>query len=262
MHLAEFTHTHVPALERDEVRHNLILGVMARAVASNQPLTTWTLGGPGACAIRWPGRPIILGEVTREQCNALADETRDLDYSGVVGLDRTAPWFAERAGQLGITFAEPVPQRIHVLRTPPLFPAVPGSVRQTTAGDGLLLADWLQAFAREAVPNDPPTPRAALEKSAGEDRHLFWMVDGAPVSVAGIARRLRKVAAIAPVYTPPALRGRGFGGAVTASVAGRLFAEGKTAVCLYTDLRNAASNRCYAKIGFKSACDSFVCFRE
>jgi len=32
---------------------------------------------------------------------------------------------------------------------------------------------------------------------------------------------------------------------------------GKTSVCLYTDLRNPYSNRCYAKIGFKPHCDSW-----
>jgi predicted GNAT family acetyltransferase len=32
-------------------------------------------------------------------------------------------------------------------------------------------------------------------------------------------------------------------------------AEGKRAVCLFTDLRNTMSNRCYAKIGFRPYCD-------
>jgi predicted GNAT family acetyltransferase len=36
----------------------------------------------------------------------------------------------------------------------------------------------------------------------------------------------------------------------------RVFAEGKTAACLYTDLRNPLSNRCYARIGFSPVCSS------
>jgi predicted GNAT family acetyltransferase len=75
--------------------------------------------------------------------------------------------------------------------------------------------------------------------------------------MAGIERRTRHAAAIAGVYTPPALRGRGYAGSVTAAVVERIFAEGKTAACLYTDLRNPSSNRCYAKIGFKLACRSW-----
>ena len=112
------------------------------------------------------------------------------------------------------------------------------------------------------MPDDPLAPRAELEKAAGDRRHLFWVVDDNPVSIAGVARRLPRAAAIAPVYTPPAHRGRGFAGSVSAALAERLFAEGKSAVCLYVDMRNAASNRCYAKIGFEPACDAWVYFRR
>ena len=244
------------------MRHNLILGVLDRAARMNMNLMTWTLGAPGACAIKWPSRPIILGDVSRDECRALAAATHDLEEAGAVGLEQRPLWFVERARELGIAFANPVPQRIHVLRTPPVFPVAAGSARTVTAEDGPQLADWLQAFEREAVPDDPPAPRAALEKVAGEGRHLFWIVDGRPVSVAGIARPLRTVTAIAPVYTPPHLRGRGYGGAVTASLAAKALADGKKAVCLYTDLRNAASNRCYAKIGFTRVCDASVYRRK
>jgi hypothetical protein len=44
--------------------------------------------------------------------------------------------------------------------------------------------------------------------------------------------------------------------AVTAAVIESVFAEGKTMACLYTDLRNPSSNRCYARIGFRPVCDS------
>ena len=259
MRLAEFIDTHVPALERDEVRHNLMLGILARAGRDPSPqLLTWTLGGPGACAIKWPSRPIILGEVGREHCRALVEATRELDYVGVVGLDLAPKWFVERAVELGDAFADPLPQRIHALRDRPAYPGAPGRARQVVAQDAPLFADWLTAFSREAVPDDPVSSRAELEKVAGEGRHMFWVVDDEPVSMAGIVRRTRSTAAIAAVYTPPAQRGRGFAGSVTAAVAERVFGEGKTAACLYTDLRNPASNRCYAKIGFKPVCDAWV----
>jgi len=88
------------------------------------------------------------------------------------------------------------------------------------------------------------------------------VVDNEPVSMAGIVRRTRHAAAIAGVYTPRALRGRGYAGAVTAACVERIFAEGRTAACLYTDLRNPMSNRCYAKIGFQPVCASFHFERE
>jgi predicted GNAT family acetyltransferase len=107
------------------------------------------------------------------------------------------------------------------------------------------------------VPHDPLPCRERLVQIASEGRHQFWIVDGEPVAMANIVRRTRNVAAISGVYTPLSLRGRGYAGSITAAVVERIFAEGKTAACLYTDLRNPASNRCYAKIGFEPVCRSW-----
>jgi len=254
----EFAAFHTPALERDEVRHNLILAGLAR-FASDAPgeLRYWTLGTPGQCAVQTPGYPIVLGEVDAAQCRALAEETRALDYAGVVGPDDTARCFAARAAELGLAFVEPVPQQILGLREPPIYPGASGHARAVEISDAPLFADWMIAFVREAVPHDPTPSRERLEKAAGDGRFRFWVVDGEPVSMAGIVRRTRTVAAIAGVYTPPALRGRGYAGSATAAVVDAAFAEGKTAACLYTDLRNPFSNRCYARIGFKPVCQSW-----
>ena len=93
--LAEFIEYHQPALEVNEVKHNLILGLFANR--ANSELRLRSMDAPGACAIRSPGHPIILGVLTREQCHRLADETRALEFPGVVGSDDTAEWFVERA---------------------------------------------------------------------------------------------------------------------------------------------------------------------
>jgi predicted GNAT family acetyltransferase len=44
---------------------------------------------------------------------------------------------------------------------------------------------------------------------------------------------------------------------VTAATADRILADGRSTVSLYTDLRNPASNRCYAKIGFVPYCEAW-----
>jgi RimJ/RimL family protein N-acetyltransferase len=254
----DFVELHRPALERDEVAHNVILASLDRLAIGQAPkLRWWTLGAPGACAVQSSGYPIVLGELTQAQCRALANETRDLDYPGVVGPEETAQWFAERAIELGLTFVTPIPQQIHVLRDKPNYPRSLGHARVIGATDVELFADWTIAFLREAVPHAPLPSRERLAQTVAEGRHQFWIVDGQPVSMAGIERRTRHAAAIAGVYTPPALRGRGYAGSVTAAVVERIFAEGKTAACLYTDLRSPSSNRCYAKIGFKPACRSW-----
>ena len=73
----------------------------------------------------------------------------------------------------------------------------------------------------------------------------FWTVDDTPVAMAAIARRLCRVLRLHATQQ----RRRGCACSATAAVADKLFAEGKTTVSLYTDLRNPLSNRCYAKIG-------------
>jgi predicted GNAT family acetyltransferase len=101
-----------------------------------------------------------------------------------------------------------------------------------------------------------PSPEQ-LAQSAASGRFQFWIVDGEPVSMAGIMRRTRHAGAIAGVYTPPPLRGRGYAGSVTAAVVDTIFAEGRDTACLYVDLRNPCSTRCYAKIGFRPLCASW-----
>jgi predicted GNAT family acetyltransferase len=120
-----------------------------------------------------------------------------------------------------------------------------------------LFADWMMAFSSEATPHDPPLDRVQVMQAAGEGRYMFWVVDDEPVAMAGIVRRTRHAAAIAGVYTPPPLRGRGYGGSVTAAVAELAFGQGKTMACLYADLRNPSANRCYARIGFTPVCSSW-----
>jgi RimJ/RimL family protein N-acetyltransferase len=257
MDAADFVAYHQPALEADAVRHNLMLAILAEAAVGAQPgLAMWTLGGPGRCALQTPGMPILIGDLDEADCGRLALITAGLDYPGVVGPGLTAQWFADCATALGIAFAEPIPQRIHALSDPPRYPAAPGHARPVSAEDADTFADWMTAFRREATPHDPPPDRDKLAGAAGDGRFSFWVIDGEPVSMAGIVRRTRSTGAIAGVYTPPLQRGRGYAGSVTAAVVERIYAEGKEAACLYTDLRNPYSNRCYARIGFKPVADS------
>jgi hypothetical protein len=131
---------------------------------------------------------------------SLIGMTFRLDYPGVVGPDRAAQWFAERATELGLTFLEPIPQQIHVLRGSPNYPGATGQARMIGPTDVELFSDWTIAFVREAVPHDPLPSRERLAQTAGEGRHLFWTVDGKPVSMAGIVRRTRHAAAIASIH--------------------------------------------------------------
>src|SRR5262249_29936451 len=115
MEVAEFAALHVPALEADEVRFNLqIAAITAALLETPVGLRSWSLGAPGHCAIQWPGRAILLGNLALAECQRLAEATVATGSPGVVGADLTARWFVERAIAMGETFEDPIPQRIHI----------------------------------------------------------------------------------------------------------------------------------------------------
>ena len=165
---AEFRAYHEPALERDEVKHGLILNALARMVATPVKVSYWTLGRPGECAIKMAHHSIVLGALDENQCRTFAESTIHIDYPGVVGPDLTAEWFTDRAQKLGMQFLEPVLQKIYSISGKPRHPGASGHARPATIEDATLLADWLTAFHREAVPHDPLPAREELERAAGK----------------------------------------------------------------------------------------------
>jgi hypothetical protein len=254
----EFAALHIPALEADEIRFNLLIAVIAGAAkAFPEGFHFWQLGEAGHCAVQSPGRSILLGNLDCGECQFLARRTREHPFGGVIGSDETAGWFAEEANKFGIAFKEAEPQRIHVLRDPPRYPGAEGAPRAAMPADTDLLYGWMQEFVHEAVPHDQAPPREMVEEGVARNKYLLWTIGGEPVSMAVIGRVLKSAMSIGPVYTPPSKRGRGFAGSATAALSERIFAEGKSAACLYSDLRNPYSNRCYEKIGFKPHCDAW-----
>ncbi len=82
------------------------------------------------------------------------------------------------------------------------------------------------------------------------------IVDGELVSIAGKVRDTGSAASIAGVYTLPQHRGRGYAGKVTAALCDHLRSEGKRTICLFVDLANPFSQRCYKNIGFASVSEA------
>jgi ribosomal protein S18 acetylase RimI-like enzyme len=256
--ILDFFEHHRLGLERDEVRHNLMLGLLGRLAHTNHPqVRLWTLGGP---RMRHADHAVQCHHPRRTQRGTMPCPSRRNArprLSGVVGGDPTVLWFVERAVERGVRFAEPIPKQIYAMRDRPSYPQVRGAARAVHVADAELFGQRLIAFFKEAAPYDSlPTPDG-VQKTAAAGNYRFWIVDGEPVSMAGVVRRTRHAAAIAGVYTPPALRRRGYASAVTAALVDSVFAEGRTMACLYADLRNPPSNRCYAKIGFKPVCRSW-----
>jgi RimJ/RimL family protein N-acetyltransferase len=257
MNFIEFYDHHVPALEADEARHHMLLhGLMHVARRPLREFRGWNLGAAGACAIQ-PNRDwaVLLGDVTQEQAVALADDLADSDFPGVMGPGEGPDWFASQATQLGIPMKEPLRHLIHVLDEPPPIPAIEGMARTATVDDAALFGEWKCAYVREELPHEPVPEDSDFARWVGQGGYLFWVVDGQPVSMAGIAGETNNGAAVVGVYTPPALRGRGYARGVLAAAARRIRQEGRDRVFLMARTENAPALRCYARLGFRPVAD-------
>jgi predicted GNAT family acetyltransferase len=263
MQQLDFSDFHRPALEADEVRHGLLLSILDRlqGAPGQCGIRAWTLGKPGECAVQTPGYPIVLGNLSPAQCRAFAEAMIGEDYPGVVGVDEAAPAFAKRAEELGARLTEKSQQQILAIAAAPQVPSAPGWPRLANPADFELFRSWITSFIREAIPSDPIPSDQELAAFIKSQRYWLWFYGDKPVAMAAIARRTRCAASINSVFVPSEYRNQGFGAAITAYVARQIFAEGRTAACLYVDVANRASMRCYAKLGFKRVCDSWLIIR-
>ena len=107
-----------------------------------------------------------------------------------------------------------------------------------------------------AFQDETPTPSTdvlPLVRERMDDRRLWLWEDGAgaPVSLAARTPAVAGVARIAPVYTPPEHRRRGYATAVTAACTADALARDAERVVLYTDLADPSANAMYQRIGFR-----------
>jgi hypothetical protein len=136
---------------------------------------------------------------------------------------------------------------------------VPGAMRLASESDRALLADWLGAFNLEALAQRPDP--AAMDQFAArwiarQGRAMYLWVDGGqPVAMVGVSGETPNGIRVAPVYTPPALRGRGYASALTATVTQAHLDAGKRYCFLFTDLANPTSNHIYQAIGYRPVAD-------
>jgi predicted GNAT family acetyltransferase len=137
---------------------------------------------------------------------------------------------------------------------PDLMP--PGQARLATQADAGLLGDWFTQFAID-IGEAHGDPQSGLRDQLSFDGLMLWETDGVPVSLAGHNRPAAGVTRVGPVYTPAALRGRGYGGAVTVAISQAALDQGAT-VILFTDLANPTSNELYARLGYVPVGDRVV----
>lgn len=136
--------------------------------------------------------------------------------------------------------------------------ACSGIFRAANEKDVDILFRWQKEFMAEAIPQDPvPSDEEAYRdiRACIEKRQYFmWEDKGRCVCYVGSKRETATERWIAPVYTPPELRGHGYASALVAAVSEEILRAGKRAM-LFTDLANPTSNSIYQKIGYRPLAD-------
>ncbi len=181
------------------------------------------------------------------------------DLAGVVGLkELTASFIGHWRGRTGAHATLRTAERIYRLtrvKAPPRGPAS-GWMRVAEAADHDLVTEWFLGFARDALgEGDVAGARAHADRWIGERGLHVWMDGARPVSMAGASGPTPNGIRIGAVYTPPALRNRGYAGTLVAALSQAQLDRGRTFCFLYTDLANPTSNKIYQDIGYEPVCD-------
>jgi predicted GNAT family acetyltransferase len=259
-----------PALARDEALASSYVA-WANGLLRNSPaesehiyLATFADAGMVGAAVRRGSGSLWIGPSDRTAAVAFADDVFALEgehvpaLQGVVGIRSACETFAERWHALtGRSHVLRVELRNHKLTRVEPVPRPPGEPRLATVDD----IDWVSAAQHDFIteiqlPDDAARLRAMVPKRI--ERGQIWIWDDAgAVAFAGWTDAPPDAARIAPVYTPPRARRRGYATGLVAALSQALLDEGRQRLFLITDLANPISNAIYARIGYHPQSDLF-----
>jgi hypothetical protein len=209
-------------------------------------------------AIQRDNGPVLIGESDVAAARAFAEDlARDWsELQGVMGGPAGCEAFARRWLDLtGRGHRLRVRLRQHGLTAVNAVPPASGIPRLAEAGDLEWLIEMHVAFIAETgVPDPPARVREFMPVRVARGDYWIWD-DGARVAYVGYNDAAPDFARIAPVYTIPGARGRGYATALVAGLARELLARGKRRLYLTTDVANPTSNAIYARIGFRAEND-------
>ena len=177
---------------------------------------------------------------------------------GVVGALAACEAFARRwKASTGRVHSLRAHLRQHSLSAVADVPAAPGAPRVAAEADLPWLIDGKsRSSSRSGFPIRPSAFGPGC-RSASRAATIGSGMIAAPAAFAGFNDAAPDFARIAPVYTFPEHRGRGYATALVAAISRELLARGKRRLFLTTDVANPTSNAIYARIGFVAETDDY-----
>jgi uncharacterized protein len=256
--LAAFLADVRPWLSTDPVRHNVLMTVLQSRADGVEPIEDGIflariLDGDelSGVAIRTPPHALLASMMSPAAAAALAavvagdDEVTAVNGSKDVAMPIAQAIADARGGEVRQSRGL---GRFQLTQLIPPRPA-PGAARVAAEADTDVIIQWTTAFHEYigepvTVNRDKATARIALGQM------WLWEDGGEPVSMVNRSDPAGGVARVNLVYTPEALRGRGYASALVAVVTQQILDDGFVA-SLYTDLANPTSNKIYQALGYE-----------
>jgi ribosomal protein S18 acetylase RimI-like enzyme len=254
---AEAQQAGLSLLQAHPVDHNVILTLLDERIKNPEPGRYWYAldsSGPVGFVFQSPPtyRATLLParrEVLASLAAQIAEEAPDLP--GIMGEATSAATFSGYWTEHRGAAATPLEGgRLYVLGSLLIPTGVPGGLRRARENERDLLVGWLECFYAEAA-EAPTRAEPVIDRRLGEGRMWVWDNSG-PVSMAMATNPMYGVSRIGLVYTPDALRGKGFASACVGALSAQMLTNGATACMLYTQLHNAISNSIYRRLGYEA----------
>jgi RimJ/RimL family protein N-acetyltransferase len=259
-------------LRAEPVLHTVPLTVLERirldgtsAFGHRPPVFGWHESADGAldgAFLQTPPYPVLVATLPPASASSLVDLlVAEHALPGGVNLAARdeasflAAWSAASGGAATVALRTRL-FRLGVLVPPD--PAPPGAARVADQADRDLLINWHAAFGAETHGAVHEDAEGTVTERLSHDGLMLWEASGEPVAMAGLTRAVAGVIRVSAVYTPPAHRRRGYGGAVTTAISQAALDAGAASVVLFTDRANPTSNALYQRLGYRPVGDRFV----
>lgn len=214
----------------------------------------------------WSGMLMLQGDYGLERAAQRAVELSGRKLSGFIG-----PWSlvcrARKAFDLDQTRAAHdgaellFSLSLDSLRLPPLLSNPDVALRAPTAAEASgVLAAWRADYQCETLGmgRTPEQEQSARrETEAGREAGSLWVltVGEQIVAMTSFNAETRGIVQVGGVFTPPALRGRGYARAAVAASLARARARGVQRSVLFTAETNQAARRAYTALGYEAIGD-------
>ncbi|MBY0064292.1 GNAT family N-acetyltransferase [Priestia aryabhattai] len=267
----EFKNQVEPLLSKNEVLHNLALGILHSLNESSKPnFMGAILKDSRATLVLLQTHPkqIILSQIqklTECELSEAAELLQEIDVPGLVGERQTALYLSQKLATLKNQEASlKMDQRIYRL----------DKVKKAVDADGVLVkarlehlplvTEWIWEFM--GIVGEPVSKEQAVKTGEAfieAERLFLWEVNGKYVSIANATRPTTHNITINFVYTPREERKKGYASSCVSTLSQLMLDSVFQTTSLYTDTTNPTSNKIYMEIGYEHVADSaLVLFHE